>query len=110
MERTRNRASNAATPLACEPDVDLALDVRPLFGRPEPVDELLEARSGGWSELEPGQKVERLAEVSGVDQTSRDRGQLAEPNGEVVGAFLEDAARFVRRRAAHVETTAAEQT
>src|SRR5205823_762151 len=54
-----------ATPLACEPDVDLALNVRPLFGPAEPVDELLEARSGGWSELEPGQKVERLAEVSG---------------------------------------------
>lgn len=46
--------------LTDEPDVDLALDVGPLLGRAEAVDELLEGRCVLGAKLEPGQEVKRL--------------------------------------------------
>src|SRR5439155_16645867 len=64
-------------------------------GLPEPLDELLEPRGVGGSELEPGEEVERLSQVAPVVQTSSDPRHVFEPDGDVVGTLFEDAAALV---------------
>src|SRR3989442_8090453 len=78
-----------------EPDVDLALNVGPLLGLTQAVDELLKGGCVLWGELEPGQEVERLAEVAAVVQPTGDRRQVLESGRDVVGALLEDPAALI---------------
>jgi len=75
---------------AGESDLDLALDVRPFLAGAWAGEDLVERAHRGRCELEPGQEVERLAQVPAVMQSSRHRwkGGCADP--DVVRALLED--------------------
>ena len=55
-----------------EANVDFADDVGPFLGRAKTPDELLEGGRMLWRELEPGEEVERLAEIPPVMQAPCD--------------------------------------
>src|SRR5438552_2332494 len=79
-----------AARLPREADVDLAFDVSPLLGRSESLQELVERFRVLRCELEPGEEVERLAEVSRVVEAPGDRRKIVEPDRDVVRRLLED--------------------
>jgi RNA polymerase sigma factor (sigma-70 family) len=73
-----------------ESDVDLAVDVGPFLAGAEQSEQLVERARVGGGELEPGEEVERLAQVTAVVQPARHRGEVAEPDGDVLRPVLED--------------------
>src|SRR5215472_15817055 len=75
---------------AGQPDVDLALGVRPLIRRAQPADELVERAGIGGRELEPREEVEVLAEIPAVMQAPGHRRQILETRRDVVRPGLED--------------------
>jgi hypothetical protein len=61
-----DRATGLIDRIACEPDVDLALDVSPFRRLPQASHQLLEGVRVLRGELEPGQEVKRLAQVAAM--------------------------------------------
>jgi hypothetical protein len=75
---------------ADETDVHIAFDVAPLFGSAERGQQGFERRRVRRDVLEPGEKIERLREVSTMIQPPGDRGQRPRADRDRRGAFLED--------------------
>lgn len=61
---------------AAQPDLDLTLDVAPLFAAPKEPEQLVESWCVLRGELEPRDEVERLAELATVVEAARDRRQV----------------------------------
>src|SRR6185437_4890586 len=78
-------------------DLDLARDVAPLFGLAERAHQIVERGGGGVGELEPGQKVERLADVAGMVEPPGDGREISPADRHVARAGLEDRAPLVLR-------------
>jgi hypothetical protein len=72
---------------AAQSKLDLAVDELPLLARPQQGEELVEGGRVLGRELEPGEEVERLAEVVGVMQPSRDAGEVREAIADVALAI-----------------------
>jgi hypothetical protein len=79
----------ALTSSACEADVDFAFHVVPLRGGAEPGHQLLERRRVSGDVLEPGEEVEGLVQIPAVVEPAGHRRQVLHPDGDVVGALLE---------------------
>jgi hypothetical protein len=69
----------------------LALDIGPLLGGAQFTDEILEQRRVLGRVFEPGQEIERLAEVAAVIKLPRDRRQVFQGVGDVARLVLENA-------------------
>jgi len=77
--------------VTCQAKVDLALDVTPLLGGAQPFHQFLKKGRVLGRELEPGQEIERLAEVAPMMQAPGDRRKVLKTRGEMAGALLENA-------------------
>ena len=81
-----------------QPDLDFALDVGPLLGRPHHFGELVKRRRVTGGEFKPRDEVEGFGEITAVMQAARDSRQVREATGDVVGAILKDRAPLVLRQ------------
>src|SRR5256885_738941 len=67
LRRLRHRA---------QPNIHLALDKTPFFARAQLRNQLVERRAVLRRELEPGEEVERLAEIARMIKLAGDRGDV----------------------------------
>src|SRR6266852_5306414 len=80
---------------AAQPDVDLALDVDPLFCRVQHADQVVEGGTVRGSELEPRDEVEGLAEFAAMVQAASDPWQVRKRARDMVRALFENGAPLV---------------
>jgi hypothetical protein len=78
-----------------ETNVHFSHDVAPLLCLAKHGDELVERRLMLRSELEPGEEIERLAEIAPVMQAARDSRQIGETAADVPRSLFEDRAPLV---------------
>jgi len=83
---------------AREPDVDLALDVAPFLGRAQGGEQVVEGGGIARGELEPGEEIERLAQIARVVEPAGDRRQVTQADRDVGRTFLENLPPFLLRQ------------
>src|SRR5262249_20270441 len=83
---------------ACQANIDLTIDVPPLFGQAEAPHQLFEGASVLWSVLEPREEIEWFTQVATVMQTPRDGRQVLETDTDMPRSVLEDGTSFVLRQ------------
>src|SRR5688572_28003303 len=91
------RQMTALNVAAYESNLDLALDVRPLFTRPQHREQLIEGGRVLGRKLEPGQEIEVLAQLARLIQAACDAGQVLHTVRNVARALFEDGAPLVLR-------------
>jgi len=78
-----------------ETDIHLAFHVSPLLRSAQHSDQLIEETRVLGCELEPGQKVERPAQLARVVEPPCDRGEIFKGRRNMVRALLEDRAPLI---------------
>src|SRR6476619_1857620 len=86
------KASVTASVLPHHADVDLALDIGPLFGGAQHRHQLLELRGMFRRIFEPGQEIEGFAEVAAVIELPRDCGQIFQAARDMMRLVLKNLA------------------
>src|SRR5439155_21807149 len=81
-----------------EPHVHLPLDVAPPGRAAQLPHQVLEAAGVAFRVFEPGEEVERAAEVAAMVEAARHRGQVAQADRDVSGLLLQDAPALVLRQ------------
>src|SRR5712691_975570 len=90
--------SAAACSLQRHADFDFPLHETPLLCVPQAGRENFEGGGSRFGELEPREEVEGLPELTTVVEPTGNRGEVLEPDSNVVRALLKDRSPFVLRK------------